>query len=623
MGETYNIASALRTMAEQAPYQPAILLPAGRGRDGRASYIQLTFRQLEEESNRYAWGLSHLGIHKGDRVLLLLRPGVELIAVAFALIKMGSVPVLVDPGLGRRAFLQCVADAVPTAMITVPTALGLRRAAPHSFASVRCTVSSRPIPFFGTALADTTLEKIRARDAIPFPIAATTDDSEAAIAFTSGSTGIPKGVIYHQGIFRAQVRLFQEVFGINRGEVDLALLYIFALFNPALGVTTVIPDMDPTRSAEVNPAYIVEAIHTHGVTNAFGSPTIWRRVVPYCIEHHVRLPSLRRVLMAGAPVPPSLIEALYTHVLSPDARVLTPYGATEALPLTVIDGHEILVETARDTEAGRGMCVGKPLPGVEVRIIGITDAAIGGWEKATLLPPEEIGEIVVRGPMVTRAYVNQPEQTALAKIPDSGDVWHRMGDVGYLDTKGRLWFCGRKAHRVETSSGTLFPVLCEAIFNRHPDVVRTAVVGVGTKGQQIPILIVESPAGQRHRDLLSRQRITMELLALGSTYSHTRQIQQVLFYPHVFPTDVRHNAKIQREKLAVWAARQLQAKKPAVSPADIRSGKPPGSRTGPKKQSLTPGRVMRTLSLLVGLGASVWLLLWRWRERQTQRQQER
>jgi len=283
MDETYNVASALRSMAYQAPFRPAVLLPSGRGRDGRTRYIQLTFKQLEEESNRYAWGISRLGIHQGDRVLLLVKPGVELIAVAFALVKMGAVPVLIDPGLERKAFLQCVVDASPVAMIAVPAALGLRRAAPRSFASVQHTISSQRVPLLGAVLADTTLEEIRTPDTSPFPIAPTTEGSEAAIAFTSGSTGIPKGVIYHQGIFRAQVQLFREVFGIQEGEVDLALLYIFALFNPALGVTTVIPDMDPTRSAEVNPAYIVEAIHTHGVTNAFGSPTIWNRVVPYCI----------------------------------------------------------------------------------------------------------------------------------------------------------------------------------------------------------------------------------------------------------------------------------------------------------------------------------------------------
>lgn len=620
MDETYNVASALRFMARQAPFQPAVLLPSGRGRDGRTRYIQLTFKQLEEESNRYAWGISRLGIHQRDRVLLLVKPGVELIAVAFALIKMGAVPVLVDPGLERKAFLQCIVDASPVAMIAVPAALGLRRAAPRSFASVQHTVSSRRVPLFGAVLADTTLEEIRAPDTSPFPIATTTEGSEAAIAFTSGSTGIPKGVIYHQGIFRAQVQLFREVFGIQEGEVDLALLYIFALFNPALGVTTVIPDMDPTRSAKVNPAYIVEAIHTHGVTNAFGSPTIWNRVVPYCIEHHIRLPSLRRVLMAGAPVPPSLIEALYTHVLDADARVLTPYGATEALPLTIMDGREILAETARATEAGQGMCVGRPLPGVDVRVIRITDAPIATWEEATPLPAGEIGEIVARGPVVTRAYVNRPEQTALTKIPDGDGLWHRMGDVGYIDNEGRLWFCGRKAHRVETPSGTIFPVRCEAIFNRHPDVTRTAVVGVGDQGRQEPVLIVETPSAQLRGGLLDRQRLVMELLALGSMYDHTRQIQRVLFYPRVFPTDVRHNAKIQREKLAVWATHQLQVKKPATAPATIPDGASPDTSAGPEAPAFTLGRAMRLLSLLVGLVASIGLLLWRRREQRQQGQ---
>ncbi len=127
-------------------------------------------------------------------------------------------------------------------------------------------------------------------------------------------------------MFKAQIELLRTTIGIEPGEVDLALLYVFALFNPALGVTTVIPDMDPTKSAEVDPAKVVEAIQTYGVTNAFGSPTIWKRVVPYCQEHGIRLRSIKRVLMAGAPVPPDLIEALQTDVLGDEAEVLTPFG---------------------------------------------------------------------------------------------------------------------------------------------------------------------------------------------------------------------------------------------------------------------------------------------------------
>ena len=533
---------------------PAVIFPAGRDAGGRAKEVVFSFRQLNQECDSYAHGLSNLGIRPGDRVLLLVHPGVELIAVVFALVKMGAVPVLIDPGMGRRAFLKCVADTRPRALIGLPIAHVLRRLVPKPFATVERTVVVGGPSLLSGLLADACLARLRVTGCAPFPVAATTTESEAAVAFTSGSTGIPKGVVYHHGMFKAQIELLRTTIGIEPGEVDLALLYVFALFNPALGVTTVIPDMDPTKSAEVNPAYVVEAIQTHGVTNAFGSPTIWKRVAPYCRAHDIRLPSIKRVLMAGAPVPPDLIETLQDEVLSPEASVLTPFGATEAMPLTSIDGHEITTETAPLTEAGRGMCVGTPLPGITMKIIRITDDPIAAWDESLVVPQGEIGEIVVKGPVVTRTYLNRPEQTARAKIREDGEIWHRMGDLGYFDARGRLWVCGRKAHRVRTSTGTLFPVMCETIFNAHPNVNRTALVGVGPAGDQTPVLVVEPLPGEFPATLLERQHFTMELLALGTAYEHTRAIRQVLFYPDVFPTDVRHNAKIQREKLAAWAA---------------------------------------------------------------------
>jgi acyl-CoA synthetase (AMP-forming)/AMP-acid ligase II len=326
-------------------------------------------------------------------------------------------------------------------------------------------------------------------------------------------------------------------------------LYIFALFNPALGVTTVFPDMDPTRPAQVNPAYLVEAIQTHGVTNSFGSPAIWKRVGKYCLENDVRLPSIKRILMASAPVPPSLVADFVTRILD-GGEVNTPFGASEAVPITMMSGSEIVAETAALSD--QGMCVGREIRGHTIRVIRITDDPIPEWNDALTLPRGEVGEIVVKGPVVTRAYLNRPRQTALAKIRDGDTIWHRMGDLGYLDEEGRLWFCGRKTHRVETAQGLMLPVPCEAIFDHHPDVTRTALVGVGERGQQRPVLVVEPRQGKMPATKAARQKFTAELLKLGAEHEQTRPIQDVLFHPS-FPVDVRHNAKIQREKLAVWA----------------------------------------------------------------------
>ena len=202
------------------------------------------------------------------------------------------------------------------------------------------------------------------------------------------------------------------------------------------------------------------------------------------------------------------------------------------------------------------MCIGRPVPGLEARIIRISNEAITAWDDALELPAGEVGEIAVKAPHATRSYFNLPQATALAKIPDpaSGGFYHRMGDVGYVDARGRLWFCGRKAHRVVTLQGTRYSVRCEGVFNASPRVLRTALVGVRRKGAIEPVLCVELEPAVRGA---SQDAIRAELRELGARHEETRQIETFLFHP-AFPVDVRHNAKIFREKLALWAARQLR-----------------------------------------------------------------
>ncbi len=550
--EPYNIAQSLTEMAARAPFRPAVIFPAGRDAQGRAKFVQFSFQQLNQECDRYAHGLTEYGIRQGDRTLVMIRPGVELIAVAFALLKMGAVPVMIDPGMGQKPFRQCVAETEPVAFIGIPPAHVLRVLFPKPFRTVTHAVTVGKRWFWGGAR----LDQVRSERRDPFPVAPTTTESEGAVAFTSGSTGIPKGVIYLHGMFRAQIDLLRNELGIAEGEVDLPGLYIFAMFNPALGMTTVFPDMDPTKPAQVNPAYLVEAIQTHGVTNSFGSPAIWKRVGKYCLENDIRLPSVKRILMASAPVPPSLVADFEERILD-GGHVNTPFGASESMPITMMSGSKIITETAALSEQGRGMCVGRGIRGHTIRIIRITDDPIAEWDDGLLLPQGEVGEIVVKGPVVTRVYLNRPQQTAAAKIQDADGIWHRMGDLGYLDEKGRLWFCGRKAHRIETLQGLMLPVPCEAIFNHHPDVIRTALVGVGEQGQQRPVLIVEPRADKTPTTKARWEKFIAELLVLGAEHEQTRPIQDVLFCPSPFPVDVRHNAKIQREKLALWAETQL------------------------------------------------------------------
>jgi acyl-CoA synthetase (AMP-forming)/AMP-acid ligase II len=286
----------------------------------------------------------------------------------------------------------------------------------------------------------------------------------------------------------------------------------------------------------------------------FGSPALLDTVGRYGERHAVRMPSLRRVVSAGAPVSPRIIER-FLAMLPDGARILTPYGATECLPVAVISSDVILEETRARTDSGAGVCVGRPVDSIELAIQPISDDPIPIWDEGRALPTGEIGEIVVKGAQVTTSYFREPRHDELSKIADpDGTVRHRMGDLGYLDDEGRLWFVGRKSHRVETADGTMFTVPCEAVFNTHPDVFRSALVAVESGGATVPVACVELERGVGRSQ---RARVTAELEEIAAAHEHTRSIRHFLYHPG-FPVDVRHNAKIGRAKLAVWASRRLK-----------------------------------------------------------------
>jgi acyl-CoA synthetase (AMP-forming)/AMP-acid ligase II len=311
--------------------------------------------------------------------------------------------------------------------------------------------------------------------------------------------------------------------------------------------------MDPTRPANADPRKLHDAIRRFGVTQLFGSPALMRVLA----EHGEPLPTLQRVTSAGAPVPPDVVAAM-RRLLPEDAQFWTPYGATECLPVAVIEAREL--ETTREaTEGGAGTCVGRPVEANTVRIIRIVDEAIAFWREDLVVGPGIVGEITVAGPSATDEYFARPEATRMAKIRErisarEERIVHRMGDLGYFDAEGRLWFCGRKSHRVETAGGLMTTEQIEPIFNTHRRVARTALVGVGVRGMQTPVLCVELKAGVPESEWV---HVQAELERLAMREPKTARIHHFLRHPG-FPVDIRHNAKIGREKLAEWAKAQLR-----------------------------------------------------------------
>jgi acyl-CoA synthetase (AMP-forming)/AMP-acid ligase II len=547
-----NVASALSWQAHRQPNAVAIHYPRSR-LFRKPTYQSCTYRDLDDLSNAYARGLTAYGIGPGVRTALMVTPGLDFFALFFALFRAGAIPVLIDPGIGIKPLKQCLAEAAPKAFIGVTRAQVARKILGWARESVELLVTAGP----ALGLGGINLEKLRKMGdtGAGEMMHGVQPDDIAAILFTSGSTGPPKGVVYRHRHFNAQVEMLRSAFGITPGEVSLPTFPPFALFDPALGMTTIVPDMDPTRPAQANPAKLVDAIEQFGVTNIFGSPALLDTLSRYCVDQGIRLDSVTRVISAGAAVPVRTIRRMQQSLYQ-DANVHTPYGATECLPVSSISAAQLDDRLVDRIESGDGVCVGRPLEPNRVRIIKISDIAITDSSETTGMPFGMPGEIVVTGPTCTDTYWQRDADTAMAKFTDeNGAIWHRMGDVGILDGEGRLWYCGRVSQRIDTGQETLFADQCEAIFNQHPDLRRSAVVGVGPRGRQIPVLCIELKG---KLSAVDNERVHFDLLQLAQAHGITRSIRTVLVHPG-FPVDIRHNSKIGREELAKWAEQKMRS----------------------------------------------------------------
>jgi acyl-CoA synthetase (AMP-forming)/AMP-acid ligase II len=522
-----GLVGLLEAHARDRPDHPALHLPH------RTGPRTTTYGQLVVRVDGVAAGLRAAGLAPGMRAALLVPPTEDFFALAFALLKLRVVPVLVDPGIGRDKVKGCLRSAKPDAFLGVPKAHLARRLLRWAPSARILVTTGRVAPFGGRTLH--AVERRGARFEGPDPV----QGAPAAIVFTSGSTGPPKGVEHGEEQLLAQCRLLAELYDLGPDDVSLATFPPFALFGPLLGMTTVVPRMEATRPAAVRPGNVVGAANRFGATVMFGSPALLDTVS----RAGGQVPTLRRVISAGAPVPREVQRR--TLAMLPDgAQVHTPYGATEALPVTTIGSDELLALPP-------GICVGRPVPGVDVAVVAMTDATLS--ELPAVLAPGEVGEIVVRGPVVSPRYADRPIATTEAKLDWGGRVGHRTGDVGWWDGEGRLWYAGRKVHVVHTERGPLFSVPCEEVFNACPGVRRTALVGVGPSGRSTPVLVVELDKG-----VAGSAGLVQQLRALGATDPQTAAVQTVLFHPGL-PVDPRHNAKIDRSALAVWAAGQWSA----------------------------------------------------------------
>ena len=535
-----NISEYLRFNSEKHPGKPAILYPG-----------IITYRDMEIKANRYSFLLESSGITAGTRTLVMVSAGLDFFSLTFALFRVGAIPVMIDPGMGIRAMAAVLAESEPEAFIGMPKAHFLRFAYPQIFKTVKVNFVTGPVPFPGAKR----LKYSAKVNPGQYPLHPVDPNYVAAIFFTSGSTGPAKGVIYTSGMLINQIEITKLQFNIGSDEIDLCTFPLLGLFAICHGNSSVLADMDMLHPAKLNPGKIIKNIQDFSCTQMFGSPMVLTRLAEYGLQKRIKLPSLRTIISAGAPVHRSILES-FGRLISENAEIHTPYGATEALPVTDITASELLRIYSAEPENETPVCIGIPVEPLDVKIIEISDKPIPSLDNARLMPVNEVGEIVVKGPWVSTGYFKRGDADNLSKIPDraTNEIWHRMGDLGKIDLHGRLWFYGRKSHRVITSEGALFTIPCEAVFNRHPGVVRSALVGVNPNisGSKRPVICIQLKPG-----FYPTKKLTAELLELGSSVVITKGISDILFKKE-FPVDPRHNAKIFREKLALWAAKKIK-----------------------------------------------------------------
>ncbi len=524
----------------------------------------LTYGSLLEKTHRLFLGLYARSLTPGLTAAVLTPPSIEFFPFALALLKFGIVPIILDPAIGLKKIGEILKESQPDIFIGNTLTHALRILFGWGRGSIKHNMTIE-------SLSRNTQHELRITNHQLLNPAHSplSTDSPAAIIYTSGSTGLPKGAIYTHANLAAQLGLLQNTFQITSDEIDLPAFPLYALIDILLGVTSVIPDTTFPVPAKTDPEKVITAIQQFSVTNMFASPVVldilasfWSAGACYrnSQQQAAGLQNLKRIITAGAPATIQLQEK-FRKLLDDKTDLFGIYGATETLPIAKIESREIFTLKEK-TEQGAGVCLGRPIEGVTVRIIPVTDEPIEEWQDTLTVESNVIGEITVQSAATTRAYVGQvsnlTNRLSKIKIPkmlqppssaaEMEDVIHRTGDVGYFDDEGRLWYCGRKSHRVVTKDDVLFTEQIENIFNAHPLVHRTALVGVRDE----PVLWVELERNVR----ANKDKIRQELIELAKPHPQASTIKVFLFMKK-FPTDVRHNSKIIREQLAIQAVKRI------------------------------------------------------------------
>ncbi len=543
-----NISSFLQQHAGTQPFKRAVVYPEGRDTNDRLAYTQLTFRQLDQESDCMASGLGDVGVTHCTRVVLVVKPGLVFFSLIYALFKQGAIPILVDPAMGLKGILECLKLAKPDVFIGLPQIHLLRIIFPGYFKTVKTHITIGQRLFLKSFSLNQLLKVPWKRHVIPEPY----EDDAALLIYTKDSKGQTKGAAYSYGNLVSQAREITSHFNITEHDINLSTIPLFSILYPALGVTAIVPVIDKAGKKSSDSWENIETLIDQGVTSLVLAPAHLHQTAQYIKENKISVSSLKRVISVGEPLNPSQIEHIASH-LSEDAEVHALYCTGDAAPITWIDNKEIHEDTKELSEKGFGNCIGRPVVKNNVNLIKITDDPIEQWSEDLVVSRGDTGEIVVKLGLVSDNECSIPEQNTLDKIHEADNVWLRTGDLGWMDKGDRIWYCGKKHQRIITQNATLFTIPCETIFNTHKSVSQSTIVGVGPIGGKKPVICVEL----EKENMLSKEEIEEELLALAKKYIITKHIDTVLF-PISMPMHNEHSLDPVREKLTAWAEKQLK-----------------------------------------------------------------
>ncbi len=506
-----NIAGVLEERARRSPERPAII---ERNRT-------IGFGELDRAVASAAADLARAGVRAGMRVLVVSPMSVDLYTVMIALFRLRAIAVFVDASRGRDRLNQSIERVKPAAFVAVPRAHFLRfTSRAIGRIPIKATIGGR-IPD-----AASVARGVRAPGR---PVEPCGPDTPAIITFTSGSTGEPKATVRTHGVLLAQHRALTAALALSDGEVDLCTLPIFLLGNLASGVTSVIPDADLRAVGSIDPVPVDAQIRAHRPVRTVASPAFLARLTTHARTEGRPYDSFERIFTGGAPVFPSTLDDIAS--VAPRARVVAVYGSTEAEPIAEIARDEISPADREAMAHGAGLLAGTPVPSVQVRILpDCWERSLGPWSAADFdakgRPARAPGEIVVTGDHVLRGYLDG-RGDADTKIHVDESVWHRTGDAGYIDDRGRLWLLGRCEAKVSDAHGVVYPFAVEAAASGTPGLTRAAFVL--HNGRRVLVAEVSGDAAATKRRLLGR-------LAWA-------RIAEVAIVP-LIPLDARHNAKI-------------------------------------------------------------------------------